>query len=78
MPSERWECIGGEIDLQRVLLTMSRAWLLATKDVTEPPRRLANECKKIGIEDGAFLTCGIGETVTVPYDVGMRCNVFLA
>jgi len=41
------------------------AWLLTVEQVTEPPKRLAEECQKFGIEDGAFRVCGIGETVTI-------------
>ncbi|TDL18742.1 Metallo-hydrolase/oxidoreductase [Rickenella mellea] len=37
-------------------------WVLTTEDVLEPPRKLKEECKKIGIEDGAFGVCDIGET----------------
>ncbi|KAF9552860.1 N-acyl-phosphatidylethanolamine-hydrolyzing phospholipase D [Agrocybe pediades] len=37
-------------------------WILTAEDVTEPPRRLAEECKKIGIPDGDFTVCEIGET----------------
>ncbi|KAK0191851.1 Metallo-hydrolase/oxidoreductase [Armillaria mellea] len=37
-------------------------WILTTEEVTEPPRRVAEECKKIGIEEGDFLVSGIGET----------------
>ena len=40
-----------------------RTWVLTTEDVVEPPRRLAEECKKVGIEDGAFVVCDIGETL---------------
>ncbi|KAF8063612.1 Metallo-hydrolase/oxidoreductase [Lyophyllum atratum] len=29
----------------------------------EPPKKLAEECKKIGIEDGAFGVCDIGQTM---------------
>ncbi|TFK35176.1 N-acyl-phosphatidylethanolamine-hydrolyzing phospholipase D [Crucibulum laeve] len=38
-------------------------WILTTEDVTEPPKRLAEECKRVGIEDGAFNICDIGETL---------------
>jgi N-acyl-phosphatidylethanolamine-hydrolysing phospholipase D len=40
-------------------------WRLTSEEVTEPPRRLAEECQKIGIEDGAFGVCGLGETVVI-------------
>ena len=42
-----------------------RTWVLTTEDVTDPPKRLVEECKKIGIEDGAFTVCDIGETLVV-------------
>ncbi|PPQ96737.1 hypothetical protein CVT26_010221 [Gymnopilus dilepis] len=38
-------------------------WILTSEDVTEPPRRLAEECKKLGIEEGVFRVCDIGETL---------------
>ncbi|KAF8907145.1 Metallo-hydrolase/oxidoreductase [Mucidula mucida] len=38
------------------------AWVLTTEDVLEPPRKLKEECKKLGIEDGVFTVCDIGET----------------
>ncbi|KAJ2916883.1 hypothetical protein MD484_g3479, partial [Candolleomyces efflorescens] len=38
-------------------------WVLTTEDVFEPPRRLAEECKKIGIPEGDFTVCDIGETL---------------
>ena len=47
------------------LIRSRRTGLLTTEEVTEPPRLLAEECKKIGIEDGVFGVCGIGETVVV-------------
>ncbi|KAG7440705.1 Metallo-hydrolase/oxidoreductase [Guyanagaster necrorhizus] len=37
-------------------------WMLTTEEVTEPPRKLAEECKKIGIPDGDFLVSDVGET----------------
>ncbi|KAK0229658.1 Metallo-hydrolase/oxidoreductase [Armillaria nabsnona] len=37
-------------------------WILTTEKVTEPPKRLAEECKKIGIDKGDFLVSDIGET----------------
>lgn len=48
--------------LSFVVLIISRTWILTTEEVTEPPRRLAEECKKIGIDDSAFLVSDIGET----------------
>ena len=60
------ECIGGtRRTFIHVLFSLmfSRTWVLTTEDVVEPPRRLAEECKKVGIEDGAFVVCDIGETL---------------
>ncbi|KAK0215407.1 hypothetical protein IW262DRAFT_1299675 [Armillaria fumosa] len=37
-------------------------WILTTEEVTEPPKRLAEECQKNGINDGDFLVSDIGET----------------
>jgi N-acyl-phosphatidylethanolamine-hydrolysing phospholipase D len=41
----------------------SSTWMLTTEEVTEPPKRLAEECKKAGIEEGAFEVCEIGQTM---------------
>ncbi|EJC99211.1 Metallo-hydrolase/oxidoreductase [Fomitiporia mediterranea MF3/22] len=38
-------------------------WLLTMEDVTEPPRKLAEECKKLDIPDEDFGVCDLGETV---------------
>ncbi|KAL0066639.1 Protein-lysine N-methyltransferase efm4 [Marasmius tenuissimus] len=38
-------------------------WILTTEDALEPPKRLAEECKKANIADGIFQLCKIGETV---------------
>lgn len=38
-------------------------WVLTSEDVLEPPKRLAEECKKLGIDDDAFTVCDIGETL---------------
>ncbi|KAJ8079352.1 Protein-lysine N-methyltransferase efm4 [Marasmius tenuissimus] len=38
-------------------------WILTTEDALEPPKRLAEECKKASIADGIFQLCKIGETV---------------
>ena len=40
-----------------------RTWILTTEGIMEPPARLAEECKKSGIEEGAFTICDIGETL---------------
>ncbi|PBK68407.1 Metallo-hydrolase/oxidoreductase [Armillaria solidipes] len=37
-------------------------WILTTEEITEPPKRLAEECKKIGIDEADFLVSDIGET----------------
>ncbi|KAF9029557.1 Metallo-hydrolase/oxidoreductase [Hymenopellis radicata] len=39
-------------------------WVLTNEEVTEPPRLLAEACRKQGIEDGVFDVCDIGETRT--------------
>ncbi len=48
--------------LSFIALILSRTWILTTEEVTEPPKKLAEECKKIGIEEGDFLVSDIGET----------------
>lgn len=40
-----------------------RTWILTTEEVMEPPKRLKEECVKIGIPDGDFVVCDIGETM---------------
>lgn len=42
---------------------LNSTWILTTEDVVDPPKRLAEECKKAGIEDGVFRVCDIGETL---------------
>ncbi|KAK0492501.1 Metallo-hydrolase/oxidoreductase [Armillaria luteobubalina] len=37
-------------------------WILTTEEVTEPPKRLTEECKKIDIDEGDFLMSDIGKT----------------
>ncbi|PBK79311.1 N-acyl-phosphatidylethanolamine-hydrolyzing phospholipase D [Armillaria gallica] len=37
-------------------------WVLTTEEIMEPPKRLAEECTKIGISDGDFLLSDVGET----------------
>jgi len=54
-----------DVKAKRALGMHWGAWVLTTEDVTEPPKRLADECLKVGIPDGAFGVCEIGETVTV-------------
>jgi len=46
-----------------ILKFYSRTWVLTVEDVADPPRRLAEERRKLGIEDDAFAICDIGETV---------------
>ncbi len=57
-------CIGGESYFIHfvLVLILPRTWILTTEEVTEPPKRLAEECKKIGIDNGDFLVSDIGET----------------
>jgi hypothetical protein len=50
----------------------TRTWVLTTEDVTEPPKRLAEECKKKGVEEGVFGVCDIGETVFIDVHKGDR------
>ncbi|KAG8926455.1 hypothetical protein FRC02_008873 [Tulasnella sp. 418] len=40
-------------------------WILTNEPVLDPPKRLAEECAKVGIAPGAFDVCGLGETVVV-------------
>ncbi|KAG9037754.1 hypothetical protein FRB95_004040 [Tulasnella sp. JGI-2019a] len=40
-------------------------WVLTLEPVMDPPKMLAEECKKLGIPDSAFNVCGLGETVFV-------------
>ena len=40
-------------------------WVLTTEDVKEPPKKLKEECQKIGIEEGKFVVCDIGETLFI-------------
>lgn len=62
-----WVCIGRKSSSSFVsqfrLLVHHRTWVLTSEDVLEPPKRLAEECKKLGIDDGAFTVCDIGETL---------------
>ncbi|KAJ7828021.1 Metallo-hydrolase/oxidoreductase [Mycena olivaceomarginata] len=46
------------------------AWVLTTEDILEPPKLLAAECAKVGIKEGAFEVCAIGETVSVEVGKG--------
>jgi hypothetical protein len=59
-------CIGGMLRICvgfLHLLTCCRTWVLTDEDIVDPPRRLAEECRKLDIEDDAFVTCDIGETL---------------
>jgi N-acyl-phosphatidylethanolamine-hydrolysing phospholipase D len=38
-------------------------WILTGEGILDPPTRLAEERKKLDIEDDAFVTCDIGETL---------------
>jgi N-acyl-phosphatidylethanolamine-hydrolysing phospholipase D len=60
-----WGCV---IDLKKNnlicnLRPLVRTWVLTTEDVLDPPKRLAEECKKSNIDEDAFITCDIGETL---------------
>ncbi|KAJ6483934.1 N-acyl-phosphatidylethanolamine-hydrolyzing phospholipase D [Mycena sanguinolenta] len=57
-----------DIRAQRALGMHWGAWILTTEDILEPPKLLAAECAKAGVEEGAFGVCAIGETVC--FDVG--------
>ncbi len=48
--------------LSFVAPTLSRTWILTTEEVTEPPKWLAEECKKICIDGCDVLVSDIGET----------------
>ncbi|KAL0958929.1 hypothetical protein HGRIS_014245 [Hohenbuehelia grisea] len=37
-------------------------FILTIEDIMDPPKVLEKECKKVGIPDGAFVKCDIGET----------------
>ncbi|KAJ7581790.1 N-acyl-phosphatidylethanolamine-hydrolyzing phospholipase D [Mycena floridula] len=51
-----------DIRAKRALGMHWGTWILTGEDVLEPPKRLAEECKKIGIEEGHFGVCGLGDT----------------
>ena len=46
-----------------IALTPNSTWVLTCEDVIDPPIRLAEECKKAGIDDDIFTVCDIGQTV---------------
>ncbi|KAJ3505933.1 hypothetical protein NLJ89_g7154 [Agrocybe chaxingu] len=52
-----------DIKAKRALGMHWGTWILTSEDVLDPPKRLAEECKKIGIDEDAFTVCDIGETV---------------
>ncbi|RDB22378.1 N-acyl-phosphatidylethanolamine-hydrolyzing phospholipase D [Hypsizygus marmoreus] len=52
-----------DIQAKRALGMHWGTWVLTTEDVVEPPKKLEHECKKLGIEAGAFGVCEIGETM---------------
>ncbi|KAK7043994.1 Protein-lysine N-methyltransferase efm4 [Paramarasmius palmivorus] len=51
-----------DIRAKRALAMHWGTWVLTNEPVFEPPKLLAEECKKVGIEDGAFTICDIGQT----------------
>ncbi|KIJ39567.1 hypothetical protein M422DRAFT_257619 [Sphaerobolus stellatus SS14] len=40
-------------------------WVLSSEGVLEPVEELKAECAKVGIEDGKFTACGLGDTTVV-------------
>ncbi|KAF8641647.1 hypothetical protein AX16_009873 [Volvariella volvacea WC 439] len=52
-----------DIRAKRALGMHWGTWVLTSEEVTEPPKRLAQECEKLGIEAGRFTTCEIGESL---------------
>ena len=61
-------CIGGNPfffpDVFQTLTNVNhRTWILTAENILDPRRRLAEERKKLDIEDDAFVTCDIGETL---------------
>ncbi|KAF7305812.1 Zn-dependent hydrolase oxidoreductase family [Mycena chlorophos] len=54
-----------DIRARRALGMHWGAWVLTTEPITAPPKKLAEECAKAGIEEGVFGVCAIGETVVV-------------
>lgn len=45
-----------------VLSRLCRTWVLTTEDIMEPPRLLKKECAALGIPEGDFDICGLGQT----------------
>ncbi|EAU81600.1 N-acyl-phosphatidylethanolamine-hydrolyzing phospholipase D [Coprinopsis cinerea okayama7 len=39
------------------------AWVLTSEDILEPPKRLKEECRKLGINEEDFTVCDIGQTL---------------
>ncbi|KZO95459.1 Metallo-hydrolase/oxidoreductase [Calocera viscosa TUFC12733] len=55
-----------DVGARRALGMHWGTWMLTTEPVMDPPKRLREECEKVGIEKGAFTACdSIGETVVV-------------
>ncbi|KIY48289.1 N-acyl-phosphatidylethanolamine-hydrolyzing phospholipase D [Fistulina hepatica ATCC 64428] len=38
-------------------------WMLTCEDVLDPPERLKAECAKVGVEEGRFVPCELGENL---------------
>ncbi|KIL60779.1 hypothetical protein M378DRAFT_167757 [Amanita muscaria Koide BX008] len=51
-----------DINARKALGMHWGTWMLTTEPVDEPPKKLAEACKKAGIPDGDFTVCDIGET----------------
>ncbi len=60
----RSQCIEGEPSfiLFLVRLSSSGSWILTTEEITQSPKKLAEEFKKIGIDDSHSLVSDISET----------------
>ncbi|KAF6743551.1 N-acyl-phosphatidylethanolamine-hydrolyzing phospholipase D [Ephemerocybe angulata] len=52
-----------DINAKKALGMHWATWVLTTEDVFEPPKKLAEEARKIGIPDNDFTVCEIGETL---------------
>ncbi|KAJ7612065.1 beta-lactamase superfamily domain-containing protein [Roridomyces roridus] len=59
-----------DIKARRALGMHWGTWILTSEPVLEPPELLATECAKVGIKEGRFGVCGIGETLE--FDVGAK------
>lgn len=58
-------CVFKDVRAKKALGMHWGAWILTTEDIMDPPKDLAKECKKVGIEEDQFGVCEIGETVAI-------------